>query len=320
MGRRIRIQDKKAIQFVTNRCFQQRFLFRPSKEVNRIILGCLARAAAKHHVRLFAFVFMSNHFHMLVQALFMNLPDFMRDFQSSVARELNRLHGREGDFFERRYSAEQVLDDEAFLDRLNYTLNNPCNDDLVRHVEDWPGINSWKFHKTQEPMVGEWLDRKELRRIRRKDDGASKEDAYETFKLELATPPMFEDLDAAEAQAKICEHIDEGARELQKERAKRRIKCVGPAKIMAKHWSHRPKDSKKSARPLCHSGCAKLRRAHREQFWATTDAYKDAMGRWREGKSKPSFPHGTIAPGHTACVGAPPRPAPFVKAETPTGV
>jgi REP element-mobilizing transposase RayT len=132
MGRPIRIQEKRAIHFVTNRCFQQRFLFRPSKEVNRIILGCLAREAAKHHVRLFAFVFMSNHFHMLLQAFFLNLPEFMRDFQPSVARDLNRLHGRDGKLFERRYSSEPVLDDEAFLDRLNYTLNNPCNDDLVR--------------------------------------------------------------------------------------------------------------------------------------------------------------------------------------------
>jgi hypothetical protein len=51
MGRRIRLQQKKAIHFVTNRWFQQRFSFRPSNQVNRIILGCLNRAAAKHHVR-----------------------------------------------------------------------------------------------------------------------------------------------------------------------------------------------------------------------------------------------------------------------------
>lgn len=317
MGRRIRIQQEKAIHFVTNRCFQQRFLLRPSKEVNRIILGCLARAAAMHHVRLYAFVFMSNHFHMLVQAPFMNLPEFMRDFQSSLAREVNRLHGREGDFFERRYASEQILDDEAFLDRLRYTLNNPCNDHLVRQIEDWPGVSSWDFHTTGEPIVGEWLDRRELRRLRRKDDSACIKDAYETYTLKLTTPPMFDELDAVSARAKICEHIVQGARELQKERARRRIKCVGPAKVMGKHWSDRPKTPKKSIRPLCHSGCAKLRRAHREQVWATTDAYKDAMGRWREGKSNPSFPDGTIPPGYTACVGGPPRPAPFVAVEWP---
>jgi hypothetical protein len=247
----------------------------------------------------------------------LNLPEFMRDFQSSVARELNRLHGREGKFFERRYSSEPVLDDEAFLDRLGYTLNNPCNDDLVRHIEDWPGVSSWDFHTTQEPLVGEWLDRKELRRLRRKDDAACEEDAYRSYELELATPPMFEDLDEAKAQAKICEHVNEGAPKLKKERAKRRIKCAGPAKIMAKHWSQRPSAPKKSVRPLCHSGGAKLRRAHREQVWATTDAYKDAMGRWREGKSNLSFPDGTIPPGHVACVGGPPRPAPFVAVEMP---
>jgi hypothetical protein len=128
---------------------------------------------------------------------------------------------------------------------------------------------------------------------------------------------MFEDLDAAAAQAKICEHVDEGARELQKERAKQRIKCAGPAKVMAKHWSDRPRAPKKSVRPLCHSGCAKLCREHREQVWATIDAYKDAIGRWREGKSSPSFPDGTIPPGHVACVEGPPRPAPFVEVEMP---
>jgi hypothetical protein len=39
------------------------------------------------------------------------------------------------------------------------------------------------------------------------------------------------------------------------------------------------------------------------------------MGRWREGKSSPSFPDGTIPPGHVTCVGGPPRPAPFVDVE-----
>jgi hypothetical protein len=55
----------------------------------------------------------------------LNLPEFMRDFQSSVARELNRLHGREGKFFERRYSSEQVLDDESatFFVRSNNAIS-----------------------------------------------------------------------------------------------------------------------------------------------------------------------------------------------------
>ncbi len=160
----------------------------PIEEVNRIILGCLAWAVAKHHIKLFAFVFMSNHFHMLLQAPYLNLSDFMRDFQSAIARELNRLHGREGTFYEGRFKAEKVLDDEAFMDKLEYTLNNPCNDDLVHHIEDWPGVSSWDFHSTNEPMVGQKLNRDQLRKLRRKDDTVAEEAAYEEFELELATP------------------------------------------------------------------------------------------------------------------------------------
>lgn len=130
MGRPLRIQSKRAIYFVTNRCFQERFFFTPSKEVNRIILGCLGRAASIHKVKLFAFVFMSNHFHMLLQAPLMNLSDFMRDFQSMVATRLNLHHGRTGKFFHRRFSDSRVLDDETFLDKLQYILNNPCESNL----------------------------------------------------------------------------------------------------------------------------------------------------------------------------------------------
>ncbi len=311
MGRKIRTFDKDTIYFVTNSCFQRCFLMAPGEEVNRIILGCLARAVAIHHVQLFAFVFMSNHFHMLVKAPFMNLSEFMRDFQADIAREINRLRSRNGKFFSRRFSAEPILDEEALLDKLDYTLNNPCNDDLVRHIKHWPGVSSWDFHATSEPMVGKWLDRDELRRLRRKDENTPEEAAYKEFELELSTLPNFKDLTKKQAQQKVCEHIEPTATRLQKERADRQDKCMGPRKILATKWWDRPNDPKKSPRPLCHCSSAQERKAYREQLYETMDAYKKASGRWRDGETNISFPYGTIPPGHTRCIGAPPVPAPF---------
>ena len=308
MAEPIRIYEKSNVYFVTNRCFQQRFFFRPSEAVNRIILGCLARQVALHKIELFAFVFMSNHFHMLLSAPFLNLSAFMRDFQSAVARELNRLHGREGKFFERRFSSEPVLDDEAFVDKLGYTLNNPCQADLVRHVADWPGMSSWDYHNTGESMQGKWLNRKELRRLRRKEPDTPEEAAYETYELELSTPPIYEGLERTQAQQKICEVVDDAARKLQEARAKRRIKCAGPEKILARHWSDRPRDPKKSIRPLCHCSCPKRKEEHKDEIFETRSAFKAAMARYRKGHSDPRFPDGTFPPGHARCVGAPPAP------------
>jgi REP element-mobilizing transposase RayT len=47
-------------------------------------------------VELVAFVFMGNHFHILVRLHEDQLPDIMRDFKGGVAKALNRLHGRRG--------------------------------------------------------------------------------------------------------------------------------------------------------------------------------------------------------------------------------
>ncbi len=54
----------------------------------------LARAA--QGVKIYAFVFMSNHFHLLLSAPGLNLGLFMCQFQVRLAAELNNLHGREG--------------------------------------------------------------------------------------------------------------------------------------------------------------------------------------------------------------------------------
>jgi REP element-mobilizing transposase RayT len=46
---------------------------------------------------------MSNHFHLLlIVDDAKQVADFMRDFQSKVAREVNRLTGWRGPVFERR--------------------------------------------------------------------------------------------------------------------------------------------------------------------------------------------------------------------------
>ena len=67
MARRLRLLDNESgVVEVTSRTLHGRFLMRPSAEVNQIILGVLGRAQAKYEVELYAFVFLSNHAHLLL--------------------------------------------------------------------------------------------------------------------------------------------------------------------------------------------------------------------------------------------------------------
>lgn len=299
----IRIFEDNAIYFVTNRCIEAMFLLRPDddEETQRICLACLAWAAQKHKVEIFAYVFMSNHFHLLVRAPHMNLGEFMRDFQRELAARINRHRGRTGTVFPRPYDAPKVIGDDMQLEKLRYILNNPCLSDLVHHPADWPGVSSWESHRTGEAQVGRLIDYKELRRLRRKEPSTPREKAMRSDPLELAKLPMWEDKTDEEVRQLVVKHLEEQATERQKERARRRQKVVGPTKIKRKTFRYIPPSPKRTPRVKCLCADVVKKKKYLEERITTVDAYKRAMGRWRRGKSKVRFPTGTYPPGRCRC-------------------
>ena len=138
----LRMFDSKGIYFVTVRCFQGRLLLRPSRQTNDVLAGVLARAARLSSVELFAFVFASNHVHLIVRAPNGNLPRFMQFLLTNVSKKVGWLVRWRGSFWEHRYSAEPILDDEAFVGRVRYVLAHGVKERLVRRCGDWPGLSS----------------------------------------------------------------------------------------------------------------------------------------------------------------------------------
>ena len=291
----IRIFKSEDIFFVTNRCIEAMYLIRPDddEETQRICLACLAWAAKKHEIEVFAYIFMSNHFHLLVRALKQNLSAFMRDFQRELAARLNRHRNRSGTVFPRPYDAPKIIDDATFQEKLKYIVNNACLSDLVRHPEDWPGVSSWKSHTTGEAQVGRLIDYKELRRLRRKDPSTPREEAMRHDKLELAKPPQWADKSDEEVQALVTALIEE--------RARKRKGVVGPTKIKRRSFRFIPESPKCSPRVKCLGADEEKKKVYLEDRRATVDAYKRAMGKWQNGKTRARFPAGTMPPGRCRC-------------------
>ena len=134
MGWPLRMFQEEGYYFVTSRCFQGRLLLRPSAEVNEVVGGVLARAVQRSagNVRLHAFTFASNHFHLLVWARGAALASFMQYLRANLSKKVGRLVDWSGGFWERRYSAEPVLDDEALVGRLRYVLAHTRPERLKR--------------------------------------------------------------------------------------------------------------------------------------------------------------------------------------------
>jgi REP element-mobilizing transposase RayT len=306
MGRRIRRQKKDRIYSVVNRTLHSKYFFAPTDEVNAIILGLLAKMADRYGIEIFAFVFMSNHFHMLVRSQSLQLHLFMRDFQGQLARKLNRHWGRTGTFFQGRYSSTPILDDEAMVDKLRYTVCNPCESDLVHHPKQWPGLSSWSIHRTGEPLVGRVVNRKLYWSLKRKKENKNLSErelikrATEEYPLQMAKLPLYKELDDEAYSDTICEHIEDCALALAEAR---KVPCMGRKDLRELHYDDAPNRSKTTTRPLCHTNCGETRKAFLEEMMEVTERYQDAVGKLRENKTQISFPQGTIPPGHQCAVG-----------------
>ncbi|WP_395835584.1 hypothetical protein [Archangium violaceum] len=66
------------------------------------------------------------------------LASFMQYLRSNLFRKVGRLVDWSGGFWERRYSAEPVLDDEAMVGRLRCVLAHGVKEGLVERSAEWP--------------------------------------------------------------------------------------------------------------------------------------------------------------------------------------
>lgn len=126
------------------------FLLTPSKAVNEIMEYCIAWAARGRGILIHAVSVESNHFHLVVTDTQGRLSEFMQELNRSAARCLlqhyrNRFPQRRIDALWTRsqsFNALLLVNPEAVLDKLVYTLTNPVKDGLVRDYRKWPGFNT----------------------------------------------------------------------------------------------------------------------------------------------------------------------------------
>lgn len=86
----VRMHIKDSIHVVTNRCEQEQFLMLPSERINQIIGVWFARALCQFGdgLEIYAFVFLGNHFHMLLKDTKGTLAQFMDYFQYALQKSL----------------------------------------------------------------------------------------------------------------------------------------------------------------------------------------------------------------------------------------
>ena len=133
------------IHLVTNRCFQERLFLLPNPKVNFIIGYWFTRALKKYGrgLKIYAFIFLSNHFHILLKDTMGNLARFMCYFEANVARAVNQILGRRGTFWQGHYDDQVVVGEANFWKKYNYITCNAVKAGLVHTAAEWIGWSSY---------------------------------------------------------------------------------------------------------------------------------------------------------------------------------
>jgi len=127
------------------------FLLVPSEEVNQILQYCFAWAARRNGILIHAISVQINHYHAVVTDPDGKLSEFVQELNRCAARCLLEYYR---DRFPRRrleslwtssqsFGATLLVNANAVLDKILYTLINPVKDGMVLDYREWPGFSTY---------------------------------------------------------------------------------------------------------------------------------------------------------------------------------
>lgn len=129
MARHLRVEFPGAIYHVTCRMIgdgrlDRSRLFVDEKDRERFV-GRLADRVRQYNIRLYLFVCMGNHFHMVFETPEGNCSRFMQSLSTAYTVYYNLRHGRHGHLLDGRFKAKLVAGDEYLLALTRYVHLNP---------------------------------------------------------------------------------------------------------------------------------------------------------------------------------------------------
>ena len=136
MARHLRVGYSGAIYHVTcrmigDRRLEQSRLFMDDDDRKRF-LDRLAERVEQFSIRLYQFVLMANHFHLVFETPEANCSEFMQSVLTAYTVYYNLRHGRHGHVFDGRFKAKLVEGDAYLLALTRYVHLNPVKVDRMK--------------------------------------------------------------------------------------------------------------------------------------------------------------------------------------------
>ena len=297
MSKPLRFIPPHSVVEITSRTIQSRLLLRPSPQVNDAILGVVGRALSLYNVELFAFAFLSNHFHLLVSpADGEALARFMAHVKRNISDEIGRLHDWQGTMWDRRYRAIVVADEASQVDRLRYILGQGCAEGLIASPRDWPGVHCANALIDGEPVWGWWTDRSTIYEANRRGDDFETSDYEYMYPVSLSPLPCWRTLSESERRTRCRKMVAQIEADTARDNAERGRQPLGARFVLAQDPHSKPRSSNKSPAPLVHASSKAIRKAFHTMYRRFLDMFRQAGERLARGEHEVAFPEHSFPP------------------------
>jgi REP element-mobilizing transposase RayT len=137
MARPLRIDQEDTFYHVLNRGNEQRAIFRDAIDYEGFLV-CLGRCSQRFSLAVYAYVLMSNHYHLLVRTREANLSAAIQWLNVSYSVWHNARHHRSGHLFQGRFKSFLIAEDSYLYRLLLYIHRNPLRARLVDRLADYP--------------------------------------------------------------------------------------------------------------------------------------------------------------------------------------
>jgi putative transposase len=113
MARRPRIEFARALYHVISRGYHGETIYQDDEDQEGF-LTCVGEVCERTGWKIYAFVLMTNHYHLLLETPEPNLVAGMKWLQGTYTQQFNRRHNLRGHLFQGRYKA-LAIDGENLL-------------------------------------------------------------------------------------------------------------------------------------------------------------------------------------------------------------
>ena len=253
--------------------------------------------------------------HIAVRSREGRIPEFMQYLKSRIADGLNRLLGREGHLWSRRYKAAPIEDEASEIAMARYIWSHGVKEGLVDRSEHWPGEASVKERLTGDRPTYKAFDRTAWFWAQRKShDPVDTEDFERDVQVELSDWPFLAALGSDEARrARVAELVEEERLKAVEARGGKPSLGV-PGVLGQSSWALPGDPVRRTPNPLCHAASKEARHAYRELYYAFVSAYHAASSAFRRGFYAVVFPPYALKPplpaGWRPIAGLPPLLSP----------